>query len=435
MPRCAKASRIGATFSPEFTDCPPSAVPSFRYRARDTDGRALEGAIDAPDRSGALALLAQQRLFPTLIEPETAAASSSFPAPNAALSLRLRDAERLLFTEQLGQLLRAGMRIETALASLQRRMASPRLKAVCEGLRASVVDGQPLSSAMSGMPRAFDRMYAGLIKAGEAGGALGTILDNLAAHLRRMRTLREQVSQALIYPAFLVTAGIGMILVFMLVMVPQLTDFFTRSGGTMPLATRILIATSEFLAQWGWLFAIAAAAGVAAIVLARRNPVHRETLDAIALRLPLAGPILTHATIARIARTLSSLLTNGLTLLNAIALVENASTNLAVRRRLQEVRQALANGAAFSAALQNAGGFPELFIDMTALGEQTGNLPESLDSAAEMYEGELGKRIRHLTALLPPILIIVIAVLAGLVVFSILSAVFDMTSSLRTRTR
>jgi len=158
-----------------------------------------------------------------------------------------------------------------------------------------------------------------------------------------------------------------------------------------------------------------------------------EELDALALRIPLVGPILSHANTARISRTLASLITNGLTLLNAIGLIENASSNQAIKRRLQVVRQDLANGASFSNSLQNHPEFPELFVDMVALGEQTGSLPESLNSAGEIYEAELNKRIKRLTALLPPLLILVIAILAGLVVFSILSAVFDMTSSLRTR--
>jgi len=409
-------------------------VPTFTYSARDTQGQHRTGTIDAADRTGALGLLAQQRLYPTKLAPATGNANGhEAVSPNAASELTLRRSERLLFTEQLGQLLRAGMRIESALAGLSKRLSSPRLKAVCEALRTAVVDGQPLSTAMQSMPRSFDMMYAGMVKAGEAGGALGNILDNLAAHLRRMNSLRDQVMQALIYPAFLLIAGVGMILVFMLVMVPQLTDFFDRSGGEMPLPTQILIDCSEFIAHWWWLAVLLIGGAVAGLFIARKNPENRIQLDALALRIPLVGPILSHANTARISRTLASLITNGLTLLNAIGLIENASSNQAIKRRLQVVRQDLANGASFSNSLQNHPEFPELFVDMVALGEQTGSLPESLNSAGEIYEAELNKRIKRLTALLPPLLILVIAILAGLVVFSILSAVFDMTSSLRTR--
>jgi len=409
-------------------------MPVYQYRARNPGGQSTTGTIEAADRPGALGLLAQQRLYPTSLEPAKGSSTGkAVDSHEASSTLTLRNSERLLFTEQLGQLLRAGMRIESALTALAKRLSSPKLKTVCENLRAAVVDGQPLSTAMQSMPRCFDNMYTGLVRAGEAGGALGTILENLAAHLRRMASLRDQVSQALIYPAFLVIAGVGMILVFMLVMVPQLTDFFARSGGTMPMATQILIASSEFIGQWWWFGVLLLVAAGVALFVARQNPVQREKLDALALKIPFTGSILTNANTARIARTLASLLNNGLTLLSAIGLLEKASANLAIRSRLRQVRLDLANGASFSGALQNAKEFPELFVDMTALGEQTGQLPNALDSAGEIHEGELSKRIRRLTALLPPILILVIAILAGLVVFSILSAVFDMTSSLRTR--
>jgi type II secretory pathway component PulF len=336
-----------------------------------------------------------------------------------------------LFTEQLAHLLSAGMTLDEALGILVRRLKHPRLQGLSQALHQGLVDGRSLSQSMRDFPKIFSPLYVNMVSAGEVSGALSEILRRLVVHLSDVKALRDRVQQALIYPALLVVAGIGLIIVFMTVMVPQLTGFFLQTGQPLPAPTRILVEANRILTHYWWAGILAALGAYAAFKALTRTQEGRKAWDAFIWRLPLFSVVIRYRFFAQFARTLGTLIENGVTLLRALELLEEISGNEYIRQRMVEVRKAVVDGATLSVALAEQRIFPELFVDMMAVGEQTGKFGDTMQMIAEIYERELDKQVKIISSLIPPVIMIVIATVVGLVVFGVLSAVFNLTSSLR----
>jgi len=271
------------------------------------------------------------------------------------------------------------------------------------------------------------------VAAGEASGALPQILLRVVKHLMQAKDLRDRVQQALIYPAFLALAGAILITIFITFMVPQLTGFMSETGGALPLPTRILLQIHHLITGYWWvgvLLVIGAIIGFRAFV---RTNEGRIAWDRFRLIIPGYGRVIRHRYYAQFSRTLGTLMENGIPLLRALDLVTEIAANRFLEEKLKEVRRAVIDGATLSAALQEQKLFPDLLTDMMAVGEQTGHFAETMQSIADVYERELDRTVAVISQLIPPVIIAVIAVLVGFVVFSILSAVFEMTHSLQFR--
>ena len=423
-------------------------MPQFRYVARNTEGKLVDGVVDCSDRAAAIFQVEKERYVPIRIEPLSSPATGT-AAPAAvsrsadstkredgktappAVAQSLSATHLYLFTEQLGHLLSAGMTLDEALGILVRRLKHPRLGGLSQVLHQALIDGRSLSQAMREFPRIFTPLYVNMISAGEASGALPEILRRLVAHLSDVKALRDRVQQALIYPALLVVAGVGLIIVFMTVMVPQLTGLFAKTGQPLPTATRILVQTNELITHYWWAGLLGAGAVYAVFKVFTRSPEGRRTWDAFVWRLPLLSLVIRHRYYAQFARTLGTLVANGVTLLRALELLEEISGNEYIRQRMAEVRKAVVDGATLSTALAEQKIFPELFSDMMAVGEQTGKFADTMQMIADVYERELDRQVKITSALIPPLIMLVIAIIVGLVVFGILSAVFGVTQGLR----
>ncbi len=430
-------------------------MPQFRYTARRADGQLAQGTVEANDRAGALMLVEQQRCFPMKIElvgaaePNGARLAKGKPAAKgsgakgsvakggpeaiAPPAQTLPLASQFLFTEQLGHLLGAGMTLDEALGVLVRRLRRPGLQGLCQSLHQALVDGQSLSQAMRQYPRIFSPLYVNMVSAGEASGALPTIMKRLVIYLGDVKALRDRVQQALLYPAFLVVIGFALIIVFMTFMVPQLTDFFAQTGEVLPLPTRILIEANHLFIFYWWVAVLVGGLGVGIFKVLTRDPAGRQAWDRFRWRIPGYGHIVRYRFYAQFARTLGTLTENGVTLLRALELLENISGNEWMRMRMVEVKRSVIDGTALSSALREPGIFPELMLDMIAVGEQTGHFGETMNMIADVYERELDKQVRITSTLIPPVIMVVIAFVVGMVVFGILDAVFSMTSGLKTQ--
>ena len=432
----------------------------FRYTARNAEGKLIDGTVESNDRASAIAQIEQGRCFPIKIEPVSA--SLVVAAKSKAITANRRDGasaaakpqqkkqhqqpltaaglvqtlpltQQFLFTEQLAHLLSAGMTLDEALGILTQRLKEPKLQSLSQSLHQALVDGRSLSQAMRDFPRIFSPLYVNMISAGEASGTLPEILRRLVTHLSEVKALRDRVQQALIYPAVLVVAGIGLVIVFMTVMVPQLTKFFKQTGQTLPLPTRILLAANYLLVGYWWV-AVAAIFGIVAFQkVLTRDPAGRRAWDYFLWRIPGYGGLVRYRFYAQFARTLGTLMENGVTLLRSLELLEEISGNEWVRHKMSDVRRAVMDGAPLSNALRQHNIFPELFLDMMAVGEQTGRFSETMGMIADVHERELDKQVKITSALIPPAIMIVIAAIVGLVVFGVLSAVFNLTSGLNTR--
>ncbi|MGI9087375.1 MAG: type II secretion system F family protein [Chthoniobacterales bacterium] len=414
-------------------------MPQFAYRARNSEGGLVEGTLDCPDRSVAIRQIEQLQYIPIRIEtvaagPQVvASANGANAAAPATQNLKIPHTQLLIFTEQLAHLLQAGMTLDEGLSVLQKRLKHPRVQQMTAALHQALVDGRSFSQALRNFPRIFPAIYVNLIAAGEASGALPEILRRLVQHLMQAKNLRDRVQQALIYPAFLAFAGAALMTIFITFMVPQLTQFMTQNGGTLPLPTRMLVSFHHLLTTYWWLGVILLAGVIIALRAFIRTEEGRVTWDRLRISAPGYGRIIRHRYYAQFSRTLGTLMENGIPLLKALDLVTEIAGNRFLEKKLGEVRRAVIDGANLSAALAAQKLFPELFTDMMAVGEQTGHFAQTMQTIADVYERELDRTVEIISALIPPVIIAVIAIVVGFVVYSILSAVFEMTSSLQVR--
>ena len=412
-------------------------MPQFAYRARDAQGSLVEGVLDCPDRAVAIRQIELQKCIPVRIElvgPEAKTAQRDGAAATPPTqNLKIPHGQLLVFTEQLAHLLQAGMTLDEGLSVLEKRLKQPRVQQMTHTLHQALVDGRSFSQALSELPRIFPPLYVNLVAAGEASGALPQILLRLVKHLMQAKELRDRVQQALIYPAFLAVAGAALITIFITFMVPQLTGFMAQTGGALPLPTRILLQIHHAITGYWW---VGLLAGISAVIGFRalvRSDEGRVGWDRFQLMIPGYGRVIRHRYYAQFSRTLGTLIENGIPLLRALDLVTEIAGNRFLEQKLGDVRKAVIDGATLSAALQAQKLFPDLFTDMMSVGEQTGHFAETMQAIADVYERELDKTVGLISQLIPPVIIVVIAAVVGLVVFSILSAVFEMTHSLQVR--
>ncbi len=435
-------------------------MPKFSYHARTAEGRTLAGTMDSADRTDVLRSLERQGCFPLRVElagevptksdprtaqparerPAAAARSSALAATESAepaaigeSRLRLTHSQRLMFTEQLAYLLSVGMTLDESLGVLARRLKQPTLQTLTRSLHNALIDGRSFSQALREHPRVFSPLYANLVQAGEASGSLPSVLTRLVEHLSEMKALRDRVQQALIYPAILSLVGIALVVVFVTVMVPQITTLLGRTapGAVLPLPTRMLLSAHEAVVHYWWAGAAAIALFAAGFKALTSQPAGRLWWDRVKLSIPGFGQVLSYRFYAQFARTLATLLVNGVPLLRAMELLENIAGNRFVQSRMAEARAALVEGATLSSGLGRQKLFPELYLDMVAVGEQSGRFGETMGMVASVYERELDRRVRIASAIIPPVIIVIIAILVGAVVFGILSALFSLTSNMR----
>ena len=412
-------------------------MPQFAYRARNAQGNLVEGMLDCPDRAVAIRQIELQQCIPIRIdlvgaEPKISRRDVLAAAP-AGQSLKIPYGQLLVFTEQLAHLLQAGMTLDEGLSILEKRLKQPRVQQMTHALHQALIDGRSFSQSLSEFPRIFPPLYVNMVAAGEASGALPQILLRLVKHLMQAKELRDRVQQALIYPAFLALAGAILITVFITFMVPQLTGFMSQTGGALPLPTRILVDVHHAITGYWWIGALLAVGVIIGFRAFVRSDEGRTAWDRFRLVIPGYGRIIRHRHYAQFARTLGTLMENGIPLLRALDLVTEIAANRFLELKLAEVRRAVIDGATLSVALQEQRLFPDLLTDMMAVGEQTGHFAETMQAIADVYERELDRTVAVISQLIPPVIIVVIAVLVGFVVYSILSAVFEMTHSLQFR--
>jgi type II secretory pathway component PulF len=435
-------------------------MPEFHYRARNFDGAVIDGSVTTTSRAAAIAMVEALGAVPISIRSDDApapaaakgragtksgagvknATGSKGTAPavtaekpvetSAGSTDRLSFSHQHLFTEQLAHLLGAGLTLDESLGILAQRLRAPGLRSLSQNLHKALIDGRSLSQALAEYPRIFSPLYVNLVSAGEASGALPKILMRLSEHLSTLQGLRDKIRGALIYPMVLVVAGIGLIIAFMTVMVPQLTGFFKGTGQPLPAATQLLINVNQVIMHYWWMAPVAGFLGYGAYRAITQSPEGRLAWDTMMWRIPVFSRITRYRYYVQFSQTLGTLCENGLTMLRAIELLEEISGNALVRARTQAARQAVIDGAALSVALRGQDLFPELFLDMVAVGEQTGRLGETMLHITEVYDRELNKQVHVVTTLIPPMVMVAIAAVVGLVVYAIMSAVFGLTQGL-----
>jgi general secretion pathway protein F len=322
--------------------------------------------------------------------------------------------------------------LEPALKSMEMRQELGSLKDVSRRIREIVRDGVNFSVALKKVSPSFGPLYCSLAAAGEASGALDTILKRQAYYLKTLAELQSKLILAMIYPSFLILMGLGVGVVFVTLLIPQLSELIKNTpGGKLPWAINGLMYIADFIKTW-WLVILLLVIGGSLFFKAwKDNEENRPTWDKMKLKIPLIGAVIASRFYVQFLETMANLVGNGLPLLRALELSRDATQNLAIRKNLNDVIAQVGDGRAFSKAMIRSESFPPLLIDMIAVGEQTGKIDLSLRRAAERYDKELNKDIQRIMALIMPAVLIFMALLIGTFAYLMITAIFQTMSNLR----
>jgi general secretion pathway protein F len=398
----------------------------YQYKAADHSGKVVEGSLEAEAEQGVVSRLHDMGFIPLRITPPGESSTRTFPLPFAFFPReRVGQWELLHFTQELSTLLGAGLPLDRSLSVLTDLAESEKLKKTVRLLFEGVRAGKSLSAVMAEYPDVFPKLYINMIRAGEAGGVLESVLRHLTDYLERSLALKEDIKSALIYPVVLASAaGLSLIVLFVYV-IPRFALIFKDVQQALPLMTTLLIHFSYAVSRYGWvviLLLIAAGIGSAFYI---RNPEGRLQWDRLRLQMWVVGDLLRRVEVARFARTLAALLKGGVPLLQALSTVQGVVGNILLARALAQVQTKVKEGKGMVGPLAESGVFPRLALQMIAVGEETGKLEAMLINVADHYDQEVKRATKRLTSLLEPLLIMAMALVIGVVVISMLLGIFS----------
>ena len=400
-------------------------MPVYQYKALDATGKHARGVIDADTPREAREALRARALSVTEMVALDAGAKSVAAASRGARPLfpRLGSGKRLLelamLTRQLATLLAAGITVTDSLSAIIDQLEDDRLEGVFRSVREKITHGASLADALAAHPAWFSDLYVNMVAAGEASGALDTVLRRLADYTQEQARLQGKLSAALAYPVIMVAIGAAVVAFLMGYVVPKITRVLVQQGKALPVPTRILIAASDFLAASWPLLVAGGAAGVFALAAARRSEAGAFALDRAKLRLPLVGDLLRKHAISRFAKTFGTLLASGLQVTESLRITRKVVDNLVIARTLDQVHDRIMEGADIATPLKASGVFPATVSYMIAIGEQTGQLEDLLARIAESYDAEIELATQKMLSLLEPAMIVGLAVVVGFIVLSI----------------
>ncbi|HTD86681.1 MAG TPA: type II secretion system F family protein [Candidatus Binatia bacterium] len=426
-------------------------MPQFAYKARRRSGEVVQGVLDVADRSAALVQIERLGLFPVMVDGSKAATTaaaateraerngngkpSSSLMPGAFRSALTRKRKPKLqelatFTQQLSNLLKCGMPLTVALQSMGHLETKGIPSEVSKLLKQDVMEGRSLSDALAKQPNIFSDLYVNMVRAGEQSGALVEVLQSLAAHFERFAEVQSKFTSALIYPAIVACVGLVIVIFFMTFMLPKFMSIFQGLKVPLPLATRVLMNMSHLFTHYWWLIAFVVLTIGVLFNRFKATAQGKRKIDTWKMNAPIIGKAVRLNMFGQFARTLSTLLINGVPVLNALKITEQIIPNIMVKEAIAKTREEVTDGKTIAQPLARSKLFPQLMIDLLKIGEETGDVPGALQNIAETYENELSIQLRVMTNLIEPAMIIVMAAGVGGLLFSILSAMFAITSSI-----
>lgn len=419
----------------------------FRFKVLQKDGSISEGSVEAESRGQATRKLNEQgsRVLSLTEEKEKkekkkAAAKTAGGAPlperkktTAPVENRLSSKQLVQFTEELSDLLSAGVQLDTSLHSIGKRSESPAIARVATSCYEKVRDGVPLATALRLSSTSFNDLYCNLVSAGEVSGALGDILKRQVKYLTTLAELRGKLATALIYPAFLVVSGIAVSAMFTFFLIPKLRRLVESTGGSLPPVARLLLGVGDFLkANWG-LVLVGIILVIVVIFFLFQKEATKRWWDEVKLRLPLFGKLLITRFNVQFVETLSNLLVNGLPIVRALELVETTTSNRYVRSQIEQMRGRVSEGALLNRCMEKADIFESGLIDMVRIGEDTGQLASSMTKAGARLDREFGRAIERIASVIQPAIILVMSLVVGLMAYMMISVIYETISVLRNR--
>jgi type IV pilus assembly protein PilC len=397
-------------------------MPTFTYTARSASGELKTATIDAQSKEDVVSQLRRQRLSVVKVDEDA-------KPKKAKGSIKMRDV--VIFTRQFSTMINAGLPLVQALDILAKQTENKVLADVTRAVVFDVESGHTVADALSKHPKAFSELYVNMVAAGEAGGILDTILMRLATFMEKNDALVRKVKGAMIYPAVIMSVAAIAICVLLIFVIPVFESMFASVGLALPLPTRVVIGLSKFLKGYWW----AVGGGIAGLVYLMRNYYKTSNgklaIDKALLRFPVLGDVLRKSAVSRFTRTLGTLISSGVSILDGLEITAKTAGNRVIQDAIMASRASIAGGDTIAAPLQKSAVFPPMVISMIAVGEQTGGLDEMLSKIADFYDEEVDAAVSGLLALLEPIMIVFLGVVVGGMVVAMYLPIFDMINAVQ----
>ena len=401
-------------------------MPTFTWEAKTKSGEARSGTVSADTEASAIERLRSQGLLITKVKKKPL----EITLPTIGTGVGLTD--MVVFSRTFSTMIDAGLPIVQCLDMLAGQSENLRFRRVLSGVKAEVEGGRSLSEAMASAPRVFDDLFRNLVAAGEAGGILDVIFRRLSTYLEKAAKLRRQVRGAMVYPAVIMSVGVVVVLVMMTKVLPVFEGMFKDLGaGSLPAPTRFVLAISHGVVEHGLFLAIVTAASIAGFVAALRTAKGRFIFDTVTLRLPVMGPLLRKIAVARFTRTLGTLLSSGVSILDGLDIVAKTSGNMVIARAIMYARAKISEGKDIATPLLETGVFPPMVVQMIGVGEQTGAMDDMLQKIADFYEDEVDTAVAAMTALLEPIMLVILGGLVGGMLIAMYMPIFEVAGNIK----
>jgi type IV pilus assembly protein PilC len=424
-------------------------MPNFEYRALDAQGTESTGAIQAEDENDAVAQLRRNGLFPTQVVEQgkgtlSGGSSGGRRARAAARTKgkssvgggkgggRINSKTLMLFTRQLATLIDSGLPLLRGLTVLAKQEPNPVLKKTVNQLSESVQAGGTFSEALAQHPRIFNKLYVNMVKAGELGGVLELVLSRLADYQEKAQKLKNKIVSAMIYPLIVMFIAVGIMVFLLLFIVPRFEQIFEEmlGGSELPMITQIVTGASKFV-QNNWLLLFGGIAlAIVGFKLYANTKGGRHNVDRLKLRMPVIGDIQRKSAIARFSRTLGTLVTSGVPILQALNITKETAGNVIISEAIGKVHDAVKEGESIVQPLEASKVFPPMVISMVDVGEETGQLPDMLLKIADVYDDEVDNAVSAMTSLLEPLMIVFLAIIVGTIVLALFMPLLDIISKM-----
>jgi type IV pilus assembly protein PilC len=398
-------------------------MPLFEYTARTPTGQIQKGQIDVANKDDVAQYLRKNRLILVSVREAPKPITLSFGKP----SVKTRDV--VIFTRQFATMINAGLPLVQSLSILAAQTENKTLQETTKAVVYDVESGHTLADAFSKHPKVFSDLFVNMVAAGEAGGILDTILLRLATFLEKNDALVRKVKGAMVYPGVIISVAVIAIAVLLIFVIPTFQQMFASVSMELPLPTRVVIAMSDFLLGFWWAVIAVLGAGVFGLNRYYATDAGRKNIDTLLLKLPVLGDLLRKSAVSRFTRTLGTLISSGVSILDGLEITAKTAGNRVIHDAVMESRASIAGGETIAAPLEKSKVFPPMVISMIAVGEQTGGLDEMLSKIADFYDEEVDVAVSALLSLMEPVMIVVLGVIVGGMVIAMYLPIFDMMNA------
>jgi len=400
---------------------------SFAWEGRTRAGKVQKGVMDAPDANAVNAALRRQGIMPASVKEKGKGLDMELKLPGMAPKVTTKDL--VVFTRQFATMIDAGLPLVQCLDTLGKQQDNRTFKNILIAVKESVESGSTFADALKKHPKAFDELYVNLVAAGEVGGILDTILNRLAAYIEKALKLKKQVKSAMTYPATIIGIAVVVIAVILVFVIPSFEKMFRDFGGALPAPTQIVIDISNFVQSYILVIIGAIIVLIFAFKKTYATPKGRDYIDNLALKLPVFGVLIRKVAVAKFTRTLGTMISSGVPILDGLEIVAKTAGNKTVEKAIYKVRQSISEGKTIAEPLEKSGVFPPMVCQMIAVGEQSGAIDTMLNKIADFYDDEVDDAVANLTAMMEPLLMLFLGTTVGGLVIAMYLPIFKLAGA------